>query len=96
MFQAKVVEEINNTYFMFFYVLFNAHLSIILDSDQLDAHLLYFTIHPLQSSTCVEHYMLIFRTLNCTDAASGIVLSFSCRPVHSLRGDWLLTSPRNM
>ena len=28
-----------------------------LDNDQLDAHLLYFTIRPLQPSTCYEHYM---------------------------------------
>jgi len=28
---------------------------ISLDNDQLDAHLLYFTIRPLQSSTCFEH-----------------------------------------
>jgi len=34
------------------------HLSIILDNDQLDTHLLYFTIHILQSSTCFEHIML--------------------------------------
>jgi len=27
-------------------------LSISLDNDQLDAHLLYFTVRPLQSSTC--------------------------------------------
>jgi len=39
------------------------HLTIILDNDQLDAHLLYFTICPLQSSTCFEHYMLIIRRL---------------------------------
>ena len=48
-------------------------LSISLDNDQLDAHLLYFTIRPLQSPTCLEHYMLIIRRLNCIDAASGIV-----------------------
>ena len=30
--------------FFFFYVLLTVHLSIILDNDQLDAHLLYFTI----------------------------------------------------
>jgi len=29
--------------------------------------------------------MLIIRRLNCIDAASGIVLSVSDRPVHSLR-----------
>jgi len=56
----------------YFYVLLTVHLSISLDNDQLDAHLLYFTIRLLQSSTCLEHYMLIIRTLNCIDAASGI------------------------
>jgi len=30
-------------------------LSIVLDNDQPDTHLLYFTIRPLQSSTCFEH-----------------------------------------
>jgi len=30
-----------------FYVLLTTHLSIILDYDQLDTHLLYFTIHLL-------------------------------------------------
>jgi len=34
-----------------FYVLLTVHLSISLDNDQLDAHLLYFTVRPLQSST---------------------------------------------
>ena len=29
--------------------------------------------------------MLIIRRLNCIDAASGIVLLISCRPVHRLR-----------
>ena len=46
---------------------------VILDNDQLDTHLLYFTISLLQSSTCFEHYMLIIRRLSCIDAASGIV-----------------------
>ena len=36
-------------------------LCICLDNDQLDAHLLYFTIRQLQSSACFEHYMLIIR-----------------------------------
>jgi len=54
-------------------LLLNVHLSISLDNDQLHSHLLYFTIRPLQSSTCFEHYMLIIRKLNCIDAASGIV-----------------------
>ena len=49
------------------------HLSAILDRDHLDINLLYFTIRLLKSSTCFEHYMLIIRRLNCTDAASGIV-----------------------
>jgi hypothetical protein len=67
------------------YVLLTVHLSIILDNDQLDAHLIfYFTIHLLKSSTCFEHYMLIIRKLNCTDAASGIILSVSGRPVHTV------------
>jgi len=61
-------------YIVFFYVLLTVHLSISLDIDQLDAHLLYFTICLLQSSTCFEHYMLIIRSLNCIDVASGIVL----------------------
>jgi len=39
------------------------NLSIILDNDQLDTHLLYFTISLLESSTCFEHYMLIIRKL---------------------------------
>jgi len=67
-----------------FYILLTVHLSIGLDNDQLDAHLLYFTIHPLQSSICFKHCVLILRRLNCIDAASGIVLSVSCRPVHRL------------
>ena len=62
------------------------HLSISLDNDQLDAHLLYFTIRSLQSSTCFEDYMLIIRRLNCIDAATGIVLPVSGRPVHLCTG----------
>ena len=58
-----------------------------LDNDQLDAHLLYFTIRPVQSSTCIEHYMQIIRRLNCIDAASGIVLSVSGCPVHRTATD---------
>jgi hypothetical protein len=54
-------------------------------NDQLDAHLFYFTIHPLQSSTCFEHYILIIRRLNFIDATSGNVLSVTGRPVHRLR-----------
>jgi len=49
------------------------HLSIILGNDQLDTQLLDFTICLISSSTCSEHYMLIIRSLNCIDAASGIV-----------------------
>ena len=58
----------------------------ILDNDQLmhTWFFTYFTIHLLQSSTCFEHYMLTIRRLNCTDAASGIILSVSGRPVQSL------------
>ena len=58
---------------MNFYVLLTVHLRISLDNDQLDAHLLYLTIRPLQSSTCFEHYMLIIRRLKCIDAESDIV-----------------------
>jgi len=53
--------------------LLTVHLNISLDKDQLDAHLLYFTIRLLYSSTCFEHYMLIIRRLNFIDVASGIV-----------------------
>ena len=63
----------------------DCHSRVGLDNDQLDTHLLYFTIRPLQSSTCFEHYILIIRRLNCIDAASGVVLSVSGRPVHRLR-----------
>jgi hypothetical protein len=45
----------------------------LLDNDQLDTYLLYFTIRLLKSSTCFENYMLIIRRLNCIDAASGII-----------------------
>jgi len=72
-----------------FYVLLTVHLSISLDNDQVDAHLSYFTIRPLQSTTCFEHYILIIKRLHCIDAASGIVLSVSGRPVHRLRENWL-------
>ena len=58
--------------------------SVSLDNDQLDAHLLCFTIRPLKSSTCLEPYMLIIRSLNSIDAASGIVFSVAVRytPTH--------------
>ena len=65
---------LDRTHCKFFYVLLTVHLSIILDNDQRDAHLLYFTIYLLHSSTCSEHYMLIIRRVNCIDATSGIVL----------------------
>jgi len=83
--QHHIPEEGNSHVHFFFNVLLTVNLSIILDNDQLDAHLLYFAICPLQSSTCFEHCMLIIRRLNCIDAASGIVLSVSDRPVHRLR-----------
>ena len=47
--------------------------NVILDNNQLDTQLLYFTIRLLQSSTCFENYMLIIRRVNCINAASGIV-----------------------
>jgi len=37
------------------YVLLTVNLIISLDNDQLEAHLLYFTIRPLHSSTCFKH-----------------------------------------
>ena len=74
--------NIGPTFFMF---LFTVNLSIILDNDQLNAHLLYVTIRPLQSYTCFKHYMLIIRRLNCIDAASSIVRAFSGLPMHGLK-----------
>jgi len=62
-------------------------LSISLDNAQLDENLLYFTIFPLQPSTCFEHYMLIIRRLKCIDVTSGIVLSVSGHPVHRTATD---------
>ena len=56
-----------------FYILLTVHLSISFDNDQFNAHLLYFTIRPLQSSKCFKSYMLIIRRMNCIDPASGIV-----------------------
>ena len=67
-----------------FNVLLIVHLSITFDNEQRDAHLLYFTIYLLRSSTCLEHYMLIIRRLNCIDGTSGIVISVSGRLVHRL------------
>ena len=75
------------------YVLLTVRLSVILGSDQLDAHLLYFTIRPLQSSTCFKHYMLIIRRMKCIDAVSGIVRSVSGRPVHRLKENGVLFHP---
>ena len=72
----------------YIYVLLTVHLGIILDNDQPDAHLLYFTIYLLHFSTCFEHYMLIIRKLNCIDTASGILLSVSGRPVQRKVTDW--------
>ena len=60
---------------------------IILDNDQRDGHLLYFTIYLLHYSTCFEHYMLIIRRMKFTDGASGIVLSVSGHPVHRTATD---------
>ena len=65
----------------------------ILDNDQRDAHLLYFTIYLLHSSTCFEDYMLIISSMNCIGAASGIVLSVSGRPVHRLGENRVLSQP---
>ena len=64
----------------YFYIFLTVHLSISLHNDQLDAHLHYFTIRPLHSSTCFEHYMFVIRRLKCIDAASGIVRPVSGRP----------------
>jgi hypothetical protein len=44
-----------------FQAILNTVLNLNLDNDQLDAHLLYFTLRPLKSSTCFEHYMLIIK-----------------------------------
>ena len=76
--------RVADQYTLQIFVLLAVHLSIILDNEQRDAHLLYFTIYLLRSSTCSEHYMLIIRRLKCIDAASGIVLSVSGRPLHRL------------
>ena len=76
-----------------FYCLLTALLGISLDKDQSDAHFLYFTIRPLQSSTCFDHYMLIIRSLNCIDVASSIALSVSGCPVHRLRENTVLSQP---
>ena len=53
-------------------------LSLSSDNDQLDAHLLYFTIRPLQSTTCFKHYMLIIRRMDLLmlhlESSAGISL----------------------
>ena len=61
------------------------HLSIILDNDQLEAHLLYFTICPLYSSKCFKHWMLIIRKLIALMQLLVSSLSVSDLPVHRLR-----------
>ena len=45
--QAKGGTQTRKVIVVFFYVLLTAHLSISLDSDQLDTHLLYFAIRLL-------------------------------------------------
>jgi len=63
------------------HVLLTVHLSISLDNDQLDAYLLYFTVRPLQSSTCsVDLHLSI--SLD-TDQLDAHLLYFSIRPLHS-------------
>ena len=42
----------------------------ILGNDQLDTQLFYFTIRLLWSFTCLEHYMLNIRRVNCIDAST--------------------------
>jgi len=64
---------IYNKLFLFYVLLIISIISIILDNDQLNARLFYFTIRLLYSTACFEHYILIIRRLNCIDAASGIV-----------------------
>jgi len=67
-------------------------MPILLDNDQPDAYLLYFTIYLLHSSTCFEHYMLVIRRSNCTDATSGIVLLHQ----YILTSWWWANNDRNM
>ena len=70
-----------------------------LDNDQLNKHLLYFTICLLWSSTCCEQYMLTIRRMNFIDAASGVVTlskwpsgaqveRFLSQPVHRTVSYW--------
>ena len=49
-----------------FYVLLTVHLGIILDNDQLDTHLLYFTIRLLNS--------LLVSSIICSSSGGRIVL----------------------
>jgi len=60
---SNFLADFDHTRYTYFYVLLTVHLSISLNNEQLDAHLVYFTIRPIQSSTCFEHYMLIIRRL---------------------------------
>jgi len=64
-----------NSNITIFYLLLTVHLSIILDNDQLDTHLLYFILQYVYYNPVprFEHYMLIIRRLNCIYGASGIV-----------------------
>jgi len=41
------MDAVTNNYFVVFYVLLTVHLSIIIDNDQLDTQLLYFTVRLL-------------------------------------------------
>ena len=64
----------------------DTYKSLNLDKDQLDAQFFYFILqyihnNPLHVSSINAHH----QEVNCIDAASGIVLSVSGRPVHMLR-----------
>jgi len=50
--KLKISQQVQN-YIM--EILTGSTLAAGLDNDQLDAHLLYFTISPLHSSTCFKH-----------------------------------------
>jgi len=63
------------------------HLSISLDNDQRDAHLLCFFILYNMSTTILYMFQALHahhQEANCIDAASGIVLSVIGHPVHRL------------
>ena len=80
-FTACVIQFfLHRQYRIFFYVLLTVHISTILDGDERDAHLFYFTIYLLHSSTCFEHCMLIIRRLNSIDAGTGPPLTESTIP----------------